>query len=327
MNSVCRICGHGTGNKTYTCREQMFGLRDEFTYFQCAQCGCLQIGTVPPELGRYYPTHYYSFSLPPASRRGGRAWLAGRRDLAAATGVGWLFQAVGSWVPARPEVVCLGRVPLRQEMRILDVGCGRGQLLSILHRAGFRQLAGVDPLLPSDLEVVPGLWVRKRPLGSVEETFDLVMLHHVFEHVENGLEMLTACRERLSPEGKILLRIPTVESEAWERYREHWVQLDAPRHLFLHTRASLAALAGRAGLGVTESWCDSSGFQFWGSELYLKGIPLMPPDGRAADPASHFSRPQLEQFERAAQALNAAQRGDQMAAILRPAGSGHEPPR
>jgi len=36
------------------------------------------------------------------------------------------------------------------------------------------------------------------------------------------------------PGGWCVIRIPTVSSFAWEHYREQWVQLDAPRHFFLH---------------------------------------------------------------------------------------------
>lgn len=134
-------------------------------------------------------------------------------------------------------------------MSILEVGCGRGQLLAILYRAGFRHLAGVDPYLPEDVEVLPNLWVRRLALEEVSESYDLLMMHHVFEHLPQPRASLSACAKRLKASGKILLRLPTVESVAWERYRENWVQWDAPRHHFLHTRASLEILARHNWLG------------------------------------------------------------------------------
>jgi SAM-dependent methyltransferase len=203
-------------------------------------------------------------------------------------------------------------------MCVLDVGCGRGQLLSILHRAGFRRLSGIDPLLPADVEVLPGLVVQRLTLDALQGQFDLIMLHHVFEHLENGPGTLSSCRRLLQPGGKILLRIPTAECVAWERYRENWAQLDAPRHLFLHTRASLAIVARQAGLNVQRCWCDASAFQFWASELYRAGIPLCDAEGRLALPANHFTREQLRQFESESRAANAAGRGDQIAAVLSP---------
>ncbi len=319
--TTCRICRNSAANKTFCFQEKMFGTGGELPYFQCAQCGCLQIAAVPDELSRYYPSTYYSFHLQPIPRHGIKAWLAGKRDLSAVTGKGLLGRCVGKWIPARPDVACLGEVPLRRGMRILDVGCGKGQLLSILHRAGFRHLAGVDPFLPADFEVLPGLTVRKLALETVPDQFDLIMLHHVFEHVQDGRQMLAACRERLAAGGRLLLRIPVVDSAAWERYQENWVQLDAPRHLFLHTRSSLTNIAHQAGLKVISTRCDSSAFQFWASELYQRGVPLMDSGGQQQVLEAHFSKHQIKDFAKQAVVLNASNRGDQIVAILANAAS------
>jgi SAM-dependent methyltransferase len=215
-------------------------------------------------------------------------------------------------------VASLSRLPLRRDLRILDVGCGRGQLLSLLHRAGFRDLQGVDPFLPEDLEVLPGLVVRRQSLESLQEDFDLVMFHHVLEHIAEGGRALAAARARLRSGGRILVRIPTVDGAAWERYRENWVQLDAPRHFHLHSRASLELLAAQAGLAVRQCWCDSSAFQFWASELYRAGKPALGATGRPLRLEDHFTPAQLAAFERDTAALNASGRGDQLAVVLTP---------
>ena len=40
----------------------MFGLREEFGYFQCSSCNCLQIDEFPKDISKYYSTeNYYSF--------------------------------------------------------------------------------------------------------------------------------------------------------------------------------------------------------------------------------------------------------------------------
>lgn len=316
MNLECRICHSHGSHPSYRARERMFGWPDEFDYFCCGGCGCLQIAQVPADLGRFYPPNYYSFHAQPRPQRGLKSWLAGRRDCSAATGTGFLGTALRKLTEARPEVLSLGIVPARKEMRILDVGCGRGELLSILHRAAVGELAGIDPYLAGDVEVVPGLWVRKLALEQISGEYDLIMLHHVFEHVETGLELLAAARARLSAQGRILLRFPTPESDAWEQYREKWVQLDAPRHLFLHTRRSLGILAGQAGLVVERSWCDSGGFQFWASELYQKGLSLMDERGEMRNPQQYFTSSQMRNYSEQAEKANAANRGDQLAMVL-----------
>lgn len=270
----------------------------------------------PGGFGALLSAELLQLQAQPRPQRGLKSWLAARRDFAAATGGGILGGALRNLVEARPEILSLGRVPARKEMRILDVGCGRGELLSILHRAGVGELAGIDPYLPADVEVVPGLWVRKLALEQLSGEYDLIMLHHVFEHVEAGRELLAGARARLSAEGKILLRFPTPESDAWERYRENWVQLDAPRHLFLHTRKSLGILAAENGLVVERSWCDSGEFQFWASELYEKGLSLMDERGEMRNPEKYFTKAQMKKSKEKAERANARGRGDQLAVVL-----------
>jgi SAM-dependent methyltransferase len=316
MNYICQVCRSNAAHDFYQCREKMLGWNDEFTYFQCTSCGCLQIAIVPADLSRFYPENYYSFCVKPFPQSGWKARMAGCRDFSAATGSGIWGKLLARITPARSDVASLVQVPAQKEMRILDVGCGRGQLLSILHRAGFSHLSGIDPYLPGDIEVVPSLWVRKQSLEQLSEQFDLIMLHHVFEHIESGQTMLKSCRQRLAPGGKILLRFPTPESEAWERYRENWVQIDAPRHLFLYTQAGLQVVAKKSGLKIENWLCDSSAFQFWGSELYRKGLSLYDPDGVAVDPKDHFTTTELKAFEDQSNMANAHGRGDQVVAVL-----------
>ena len=63
MNSnLCRICGYRNNNTEFIAREMNFGMKDEFTYFICNKCGCIQIAAKPDDLSAYYDTNrYYSF--------------------------------------------------------------------------------------------------------------------------------------------------------------------------------------------------------------------------------------------------------------------------
>jgi SAM-dependent methyltransferase len=295
----------------------MFGSGEEFDYFSCADCGCLQIARVPADLASFYPRGYYSFHTHPAATNGLKAWLGARRDYLLATGQGVAGRLLNRLRPATPEVISLGGIPARKDMRILDVGCGSGSLLSFLHRARVGRLEGVDPYISADLEVAPGVTVRKLALDQVSGEFDLIMLHHVFEHVKSGLELLMAGRKRLSARGIIFLRFPTPESEVWDRYRENWVGLDAPRHLFLHTRRSLGILAEKAGLNMERCWCDAPAMDFWASELYKRGLSLIDEKGANREPGTYFSKRELKAFARQAERLNAAGRGDMLAVVLR----------
>ena len=318
MKLTCHACGSSDG-RLFEARERMFGLNDPIQYSQCGQCGSLQNAAPPVDWKRYYPSTYYSFQDDGLPASGPKAWLAGERDQFVATRIGNVGRWLQRWFPPTPDVASMGRVVARLDMNILDVGCGNGLLLRRLFRAGFRRLGGIDPNLTSDREIHPGVWLRQRSVDSITEKFDLVMLHHVLEHVPNPRQALSDCRRLLRPGGKVLVRMPVAGCAAWERYGTSWVSLDAPRHLCLPSRAGFLALVRAAELEVLLQWDDSTEFQFWASELYQRNISLFDGAGRMRNPARYFTPVELRRFVREAAALNQSQQGDQFAAILGPA--------
>jgi SAM-dependent methyltransferase len=316
MNQPCRICENAEPKKQFDLCERQFGTGEPFRYFQCPGCACLQIETIPEDLGRFYPRDYYSCRAATMPQTGLKSRLAAWRDRLQLTGRGWMAGPLLRKFPGIYEVQRLGELPLRPGMSILDVGCGNGGLLSSLWRAGFRDIAGVDPFLSADREVTPGLWVRRQPVEAVQGRFDLVMLHHVLEHVVDGLAMLRACKDRLRPGGRILVRIPVLGGAAWEQHREYWVGLDAPRHICLHTKKSMEILAQRAGLRLASWRGECSRFHFYASEFYRRGLPLFDADGHETSLSKNFTPAEIAQFDKAAADAFATGKSDQVAALL-----------
>jgi SAM-dependent methyltransferase len=181
-----------------------------------------------------------------------------------------------------------------------------GTLLCDLSAAGFRSLLGVDPLIPHDIRYAPGLQIRKAYLDELSGEWDVIMLHHTLEHISEQLQTLRDVASRLAPDGTCLIRIPTVSSWAWQHYREHWAQVDAPRHLFVHSVESITKIAGDAGLRLDAVVYDSTDWQFAASELYLSGRPL-------SALAKAYSPAELRRFRARARLLNAQGQGDQAA--------------
>ena len=116
------------------------------------------------------------------------------------------------------------------------------------------------------------------------------------------------------------MRVPTVSSYAWERYRTDWVQMDAPRHFFLFSTGAVELLAQKAGFKVRNIVYDSTSLQIWGSEQYAMDVPLFSRRSLAKNPfARTFSRAQKRGFRELARRLNEEGRGDQIAVVLEPA--------
>lgn len=316
MDVRCRVCGNESGNRIHVFLEMMFGTRESFEYVQCAICNCLQIAEVPTDLHKYYPNSYYSRHTVP-SNTGFKRHLVNMRNRYAVfrCGIfGWLlFRFYPNWA-----IGCLSLLRVSRESRILEIGCGSGALLLELYDLGFRQLLGVDPFNEGDIDYPNGLRILKRDLADIEGQWDVVTFNHAFEHVANPLDTLLAVKYLLRVHGHCVLRIPTVSSFAWKHYREHWAQIDAPRHLFLHSVESIRILAMQAGLELEKVLYDSNEFQFWGSEQYRMGIPFTGSKSYAVNPSqSIFSRRQIADFRHQADQLNANAEGDQAVFVLR----------
>jgi len=126
--------------------------------------------------------------------------------------------------------------------KLLDVGCGNGEFLTLARSAGW-DVVGLD-FDPSAVKVARsrGLDVRQ---GSVEaldpakESFDGVTLSHVIEHVHDPLAVLHQCHALLKPGGWIWIETPNIESLGHQRYRSDWRGLEPPRHLVLFSRDAL----------------------------------------------------------------------------------------
>jgi SAM-dependent methyltransferase len=320
MEHVCKICDNRGGNLELFPLEMMYGTREAFPYFQCSACGCLQIASVPDDLSRHYPTDYYSFSA--VQPRQDPTWqrkLRSARVRSALEGTGALERllkpVIGFPAELRLWTKLLGAT---QRSRILDVGCGGGAILRKLATLGFSSLVGVDPFIASDLSYPDGVTIRKQRLEELQGEFDCIMLHHSFEHMWDPYAVLDDVKRLLASGGGVLVRIPISSGEAFRTYGVNWVQLDPPRHFFLHSETSMRLLAKRAGFEVESVVYDSTAYQFWGSEQFRSDVSLFAPHSHVVDPTrSMFSPADIADYEKRARELNSNGDGDQACFVLR----------
>lgn len=238
----CRLCRSEAEHKVYHVKEMFFGTGEEFTYFLCDKCQCMQIMEIPEDLGKFYGNGYYSFGKPDIRE------------------------------PESPE---------RIETRILDVGCGSGKWLAEKYEQGHIHLLGCDPFIEEDIAYEPCIHIKKCTIHEIEGAFDLIRLSDSFEHMSDPLEVLQSVDRLLDKNGMCLLSTPVIPNAAYDIFHEYWFEWDAPRHLFLHSVKSMEYLCGKAGLKIEEINYNSQVSQFISSLLYQRGIPYMEQDAEA----------------------------------------------
>ena len=305
----CLICGNTGKMQEYSVKEMMLGLRTSFVYLLCPECNSLLLADIPVDMDKYYPKTYYSFSDGNDNSIGVKKNLKILRDKYILTGQGFAGNLLSLLYPDSSLDYFKG---LESSARILDVGCGSGTLLRRLRDAGFTNLAGIDPYIQENIFIDNNIGVRKHTIMDVTGEWDMIVYNHSLEHIKDPLNELIKVSQLLSENGCCIIRLPVKGSLAWDQYGADWVQIDAPRHVFIPSKEAVGILARKAGLIVTNVTFDSTAFQFWGSEQYRMDIPLNSPASFSSSPGnSPFSRKRIREFAKKAEELNREGRGDQ----------------
>lgn len=312
-DSICPICSNERDNKFLNVLEMMLQTYDTFRYLECANCGALSLSTKPDDMSRYYPSSYYSFTKETTvytdSLLEKLKYTLRKSSMKAHLGEGTFIDIlVNKMKPI--YYPWLKKYIVSLDSKILDVGCGNGFLITEMQQYGFSALYGID-LFVKDSVREDALKIYKMDIHTFDENdFDFIMYNHSFEHIENPHLELQSIYNRLSDRGTLMIRVPICDSYAFRKYKENWVQLDAPRHYFLYTRKSMEILASKNNFELYDFMYDSNAFQFVGSECYQRNIPL-------SKWKDIFSKSELKKWEDKAKKLNQVKDGDSICFYLR----------
>lgn len=141
-------------------------------------------------------------------------------------------------------------LPMETRGRLLDLGCGSGELLGRMQSLGW-QAEGID------VDPVAAEAARRKGFkvstGSLSEqkfpdsSFDAVVMSHVIEHVHQPLALIKEVRRILKPGRRLVIATPNARSLGHRMLRAQWPFLDPPRHLQVFTPRALKALMIAAG--------------------------------------------------------------------------------
>jgi SAM-dependent methyltransferase len=240
--TVCPGCGTEAQRPRVLLRghDRLTGAPGSFAVLACPACGLAftypRLG--PEDFATYYPQSYSAYDPNLRSRPslGERVGSLQRR-------------AIARFGPYR-------RVWQRPPGRLLDVGCGTGELARVFADRGW-SVAGIEPSATAaaharalGVEAVEGtLADAPWPVGE----FDAITFNHSLEHIDDPAAAVADAARLLRPGGLLAIAVPNFGS--WQRrvFGTAWFQLDLPRHLQHFDRDSLAALVEAAGLRPLET--------------------------------------------------------------------------
>ncbi|HPD56822.1 MAG TPA: class I SAM-dependent methyltransferase [Smithellaceae bacterium] len=162
------------------------------------------------------------------------------------------FQRTSRWLYAIAERL---NKP-NHDIRLLDVGCSTGSLLAVAGRLGF-MAEGVEPApLAVKTARASGLAVYQGTLEDVNfssDTFDVVTMFEVIEHVENAFSLVKECHRIIKPGGLLVMGTANTDSWTVKIQKSRWEYFDISKHgghVSFFNRKSVRILADRCGFGV-----------------------------------------------------------------------------
>jgi SAM-dependent methyltransferase len=247
----CDLCGSSRDQTFITLPDLLQRTSDHnYRIARCRDCDLIYLNPRPYvwDLSRYYPESYSPF----------------KRSSLGTSARAWLHQR------SVRELQHL----LRSPRRIVDLGCGTGELLQQVRRAGNVNVEGVEPSTPATqvARYERGLIVHNYTLEQVgypDESVDTVLLSHVLEHLPSPKKTLQEIDRILRPGGAVVIWVPNARSLPARALGRYWMGWDVPRHLYDFTSGSLHKLIATTSLQPGEILHERHAIEWsWGIRLW-----------------------------------------------------------
>lgn len=165
--------------------------------------------------------------------------------------------------------------PYKENGRLLEVGCGRGWYLKIMRSWGYETI-GIEANIESAKKAKEIYGVEVLESFSLEEipseSFDVITMIHVFEHLYEPEKTAKECYRILKPNGMLLLAMPNGESLTAKILGCNYRALAPPWHLYIHNTKSIKLFLEKFGFKTeATSRAKNAGYVFNASRAISKG--------------------------------------------------------
>jgi ubiquinone/menaquinone biosynthesis C-methylase UbiE len=221
---VCDICGVKEYSLIFEAKDYLTGAVQKVV--RCKKCGLAYVNPrpSPKELSDFYPQQYYGENP-------------------------FFYEKLDAFLRFRELSNTIKKGDI-----ILDVGCGRGLLLSKLQRIGCE-------VWGTELSEVSARYAKENLNLSVisknlndcifdKDYFDVVTMFHSLEHMMSPMKIVEEIYRILKPDGTLIIELPRFNSLYTRIFRDKWFHLDVPRHLYHFSDSTLQKLLASAGFDI-----------------------------------------------------------------------------
>lgn len=223
-STTCDLCDSQHSFPVYDTNDYITGKPQQVV--RCANCSLVYVNPQPDpsELGDYYPEVYY----------GDTPFLYEKLDANSR------FNNVKGFVQK-------GNI-------ILDIGCGRGLVLSRLKEIGCEvwgtELSAVSSKYARESLGLDIINKNLEDCAFPDNHFDVVTMFHSLEHHVSPTKTLTEVYRILKTGGILIVEVPRFDSVYSTIFGDKWFHLDVPRHLFHFNENTLEKLFTKAKFRV-----------------------------------------------------------------------------
>ena len=135
--------------------------------------------------------------------------------------------------------------------KIVEIGSSMGFLLDSFRKDGWEVL-GIDPDMngcryASEKNGIPTRVGTLEEVGLPGESFDVVLMMHVIEHVPDPVQLLTEIRRILVPGGRLVMETPRYDTLMYKLLGRRERSLVCEGHIYFFTTDSLRRVYEAAG--------------------------------------------------------------------------------
>ena len=225
--TACPLCQGQNLSKKLDVKDFFF-TKEDFSIWECSDCSVLFTHPQPSkeQLGKYYDTPDYLSHNTKQNGLLGKIYAALRN-----------YNINGKYKMVSRHI---------QQGRLLDIGCGTGELLHYFVKKGWEGM-GIEPNASARKFARDnyGLTIEgEEELEQLpEKSFDVVSMWHVLEHVPDVHERMEQVSRVLKDQGIAVIALPNPASPDAAYYKKYWAAYDVPRHLFHFPAKAFVRLA------------------------------------------------------------------------------------